>query len=68
MKDRLHLVDGAEHFVVTRVFFGWDVADRRGHTFVSTEDFPSTYQTAGLGDFVDGRSVAGAIVDRAKAA
>jgi hypothetical protein len=67
MKTQLQMHDGETYVTVTRVYFGWDVADRRGRTFVSALDFPAL-QSKGLDEFVDGRSVAGAIVDRAKCA
>lgn len=64
-RNVIQLIDGENFVTVTRVFFGWDVADRQGSTFVSTTDFPSL-QSKGLDEFVGGRSVAGVIVDRAK--
>jgi hypothetical protein len=67
MKTKIQMIDGETYVTVTRVYFGWDVADRRGNTFVSAADLP-TLQSRGLDEFVDGRSVAGAIVDRAKCA
>jgi hypothetical protein len=67
MRTKLQIVQGSEYIVVTRVLFGWDVVDRRGNTFVSALDFPAL-QSKGLDEFVDGRSVAGVIVDRALAA
>jgi hypothetical protein len=64
-RNVMQMIDGSEFVTITRVFFGWDVADRRGSTFVSVLDFPSL-QGKGLDEFVDGRSVAGTIVDRTK--
>lgn len=65
MKTKLNLVEGSEIVTITRVSMGWDVADRRGSTFVSVLDFPAL-QGKGLDEFVDGHAVAGAIVDRAR--
>lgn len=65
MKTKLNLVEGSEVVTITCVTFGWDVADRWGSTFVSVLDFPAL-QGKGLDEFVNGRAVAGAIVDRAR--
>lgn len=67
MKKRnvIQLIDGSEFVTITRVCLGWDVADRRGNTFVSALDFPNL-QGRGLDEIVDGRAVAGVLVDRVK--
>ncbi len=64
MRTSIQMIDGATFVTITRVYFGWDVADVRGNTFVPVADLPA-FQSKGLDEFVDGRSVAGAIVDRA---
>jgi hypothetical protein len=64
-RNEMQLIDGSEFVTVRRVFFGWDVRTPSGETHVSALDFPAL-QCKGLDEFVDGRLVAGAIVDRAR--
>mgnify|MGYP007039166936 CR=1 FL=1 len=66
-RNVMQMIDGSEFVTITRVFFGWSVRTPSGETHVSAIDLPEL-QTKRLDEFVNGRSVAGLIVDRAKCA
>jgi len=65
MKTRIQMVDGEIFVTVSRVHFGWDVMTSGNVSHVPVTMLP-TLQSKGLDEFVDGRSVAGMILDTSR--
>lgn len=65
MKRKLQVVEGETYVTISRVCCGWDVEASGKVAHVPIFALP-TLQSKGLDEFVDGRSVAGMILDTSR--